>query len=126
MAIVHISIDIIKVISEKERMKKHLLLKTIAALMSCPKYKLSMKNKNMKKIYIHKIHLILCFTSVLCFGLPINAQQNAKNGAADNNTVCQYYGQGYEHSNFHWQLHSYTKHGHLRQEHVTTHENVTS
>ena len=53
--------------------------------MSCPKYKLSMKNKNMKKIYIHKIHLILCFTSVLCFGLPINAQQNAKNGAADNN-----------------------------------------
>lgn len=39
----------------------------------------------MKKIYIHKIHLILCFTSVLCFGLPINAQQNAKNGAADNN-----------------------------------------
>ena len=38
----------------------------------------------MKKIYIHKIHLILCFTSVLCFGLPINAQQNAKNGAADN------------------------------------------
>lgn len=43
--------------------------------MSCPKYKLSMKNKNMKKIYIHKIHLILCFTSVLCFGLPINAQK---------------------------------------------------
>lgn len=39
----------------------------------------------MKNIYIHKIHLILYFTSVLCFGLPINAQQNAKNGAADNN-----------------------------------------
>ena len=79
MATVHISIDIIKVISEKERMKKHLLLKTIAALMSCPKYKLSMKNKNMKKIYIHKIHLILCFTSVLCFGLPIDAQESDKN-----------------------------------------------
>lgn len=53
--------------------------------MSCPKYKLSMKNKNMKKIYIHKIHLILCFTSVLCFGLPINAQKSAKNGTTDNN-----------------------------------------
>lgn len=39
----------------------------------------------MKKIYIHKIHLILCFTSVLCFGLPINAQKSAKNGTTDNN-----------------------------------------
>ena len=54
--------------------------------MSCPKYKLSMKNKKYEEKYIYiKIHLILCFTSVLCFGLPINAQQNAKNGAADNN-----------------------------------------
>ena len=40
----------------KGKDEKHLLLKTIAALMSCLKYKLSMKNKNMKKnIYIKSI-----------------------------------------------------------------------
>ena len=40
----------------------------------------------MKKIYIHKIHLILwLYLSILCFGLPINAQKSAKNGTTDNN-----------------------------------------
>ena len=70
-----------------ENPEQRVTLSLQSPLMGCLLYtsKLSMKNKNMKKIYIHKIHLILCFTSVLCFGLPINAQKSAKNGTTDNN-----------------------------------------
>ncbi|MEY8688120.1 OmpA family protein [Bacteroides sp. AN502(2024)] len=37
----------------------------------------------MKNIYMHKIYFMLCFISVLCWGLPVNAQENAKDGIAD-------------------------------------------
>ncbi|ADV44158.1 OmpA family protein [Bacteroides helcogenes] len=40
----------------------------------------------MKKIYLHKIYTILFFISVVCIGLPANAQKSSRNSTDGDNT----------------------------------------
>ena len=44
-----------------------------------------MKNKNMKKIYIHKIYATLFLVPALCIGVPANAQKSSGNSAEEDN-----------------------------------------